>query len=98
MISEVDKDGSGEIDFDEFLELMVNKMMAGNCEDELVEAFKIFDKKGTDAITAYDIQNGMAYLGEHITMDEIQEMISEADTNGDGKISYREFVMAVLSK
>ena len=31
---------------------MVNKMNEGNFEDELVEAFKVFDKKGTDAVTA----------------------------------------------
>ena len=40
----------------------------------------------------------MNNLGEKLTIEEIQEMIAEADTNGDGKISYREFVMAVLSK
>ena len=55
MIAEVDEDGSGEIDFDEFVQLMVKKMNESNCDDELVEAFKVFDKKGTDEITAQDI-------------------------------------------
>lgn len=46
MINEVDVDGNGDIDFDEFLTLIATKMEAVEEEDELKEAFKVFDKDG----------------------------------------------------
>merc|ERR1712122_474547 len=44
MINEVDNDGSGTIDFAEFLSLMSKKMKDADSEEELMEAFKVFDK------------------------------------------------------
>ena len=44
MVDEVDEDGSGSIEFPEFLEMMAKKMKETDTEEELVEAFKVFDK------------------------------------------------------
>merc|ERR1712187_257583 len=44
MINEVDADGNGTIDFPEFLSLMARKMKDTDCEEELIEAFKVFDR------------------------------------------------------
>ena len=46
MIHEVDADGNGNLDFSEFLTLMAIKMRSTDTEEELVEAFKIFDRNG----------------------------------------------------
>lgn len=43
MINEVDADGSGTIDFPEFLNLNSRKMKDTDSEEELLEAFKVFD-------------------------------------------------------
>jgi calmodulin len=41
MINEVDEDGSGAIDFEEFLVMMANKMKEADGEEELREAFRV---------------------------------------------------------
>lgn len=43
MVNEVDKDGTGSIDFPEFLAMMAMKINDQNAEDEIREAFKVFD-------------------------------------------------------
>lgn len=92
MINEVDVDGSGTIDFQEFLEMMTKHMKETDTEQELKEAFKVFDKNGDGKISAEELKTVMLNLGEKLTDDEINEMIREADANGDGQVDYEEFV------
>ena len=47
MVNEVDKDGTGSIDFPEFLSMMAMKINDQNAEDEIREAFKVFDGVST---------------------------------------------------
>ncbi len=91
MIKEVDLDGSGCIDFNEFLELMSNKMKDQDTEEEMVEAFKVFDRDGNGYITKTDFKIVMGYLGEPLTPDELDEMMKDCDEDGDGQINYEEF-------
>ena len=88
MINEVDIDGNGTIDFKEFLGLMARKMRDNDSEEELIEAFKVFDRDGNGLISNVELQHVMTSLGENITMDEVDEMIKEADFDGDGYINY----------
>ena len=98
MIKEVDMDGSGTIDFKEFLCLMVKKMRGSDTEEELLEAFKVFDRDGNGFITTHELRNIMNNLGEGLEPEEIEEMIKEADTDGNGQIDYDEFVKMMMSK
>ena len=43
MVNQVDKDGTGSIDFPEFLMMMAIKADSENAEDEIREAFQVFD-------------------------------------------------------
>jgi calmodulin len=98
MIAEVDKDNSGKIEFNEFLDLFARKMKDPDTEEDLIEAFKIFDKDGSGSISAQELRHVMTTLGEKLTEEEADEMIREADTNGDGYIDYVEFVKIMMSK
>lgn len=84
MISEVDADGSGTIDFAEFLTLMARKIKTKDSEAEIVEAFKVFDRDGSGKISADELRQVMTNLGEKLSDQEVEDMIREADTNGDG--------------
>ena len=57
-------------------------------EQELLEAFKVFDKDGDGFISADELRIVMTSLGEKLTDQEVDDMLNEADTNGDGKIDY----------
>eukprot|EP00923_Selenidium_pygospionis_P035350 GHVN01061684.1.p1 GENE.GHVN01061684.1~~GHVN01061684.1.p1 ORF type:complete len:152 (-),score=37.37 GHVN01061684.1:188-643(-) len=98
MIHEVDHDGNGTIDFPEFLQLMARKMKDTDTEEELIEAFKVFDRDGNGFISAAELRHVMTNLGEKLTDEEVDEMIREADVDGDGQINYEEFVKMMIAK
>ena len=98
MINEVDADGNGTIDFPEFLTMMARKMKDTDSEEEILEAFKVFDKDGNGFISAAELRHIMTNLGEKLTDEEVDEMIREADIDGDGQINYEEFVKMMMSK
>merc|ERR1712234_32265 len=91
MVNTVDKDGTGNIDFPEFLLMMTLKHNVENAEDEIREAFKVFDGDGNGYINRQELAVVMMNIGEKLTSEEIQEMIDEADIDGDGQINYEEF-------
>ena len=45
MISDMDEDGNGEIDFNEFLDMMTARISENNTEDDLRRVFKLFDEE-----------------------------------------------------
>lgn len=105
MINEVDADGNGTIDFPEFLSLMARycsfwfrKMKDTDTEEELIEAFKVFDRDGNGLISAAELRHVMTNLGEKLTEEEVDEMIREADIDGDGHINYEEFVRMMMAR
>ena len=98
MINEVDIDGNGTIDFKEFIGIMARKMRDSDSEEELIEAFKIFDRDGNGLISADELLHVMVSLGENTNLEEIEELIKEADLDGDGFINYEEFVKLILNK
>jgi calmodulin len=95
---QIDADGSGTIDFPEFLTMMARKMKDTDSEEEILEAFKVFDKDGNGFISAAELRHIMTNLGEKLTDEEVDEMIREADIDGDGQINYEEFVKMMMSK
>ena len=67
-------------------------------EEEILEAFKVFDKDGNGFISAAELRHIMTNLGEKLSDEEVDEMIREADIDGDGQINYEEFVKMMMSK
>jgi len=98
MINEADGDGNGTIDFPEFLTMMARKMKDTDSEEEIREAFKVFDRDGNGYITAAELRHVMTSIGEKLSDSEVDEMIREADKDNDGRIDYSEFVSLMFQK
>lgn len=92
MIADIDKDGSGTIDFDEFLQMMTAKMSEKDSREEILKAFRLFDDDETGKISFKNLKRVAKELGENMTDEELQEMIDEADRDGDGEINEEEFL------
>ncbi|KAI6196446.1 hypothetical protein M3Y94_01111000 [Aphelenchoides besseyi] len=93
MVNEIDEDGNGSIELEEFAKMMSRTVKESDVERELREAFLVFDKDQDGFISAYELRFVMRNLGENLSDDECYGMIKEADIDGDGKISYEEFAL-----
>ena len=94
MINEVDDDDTGSIEFPEFLLLMSKKMKDTGVEDEIKEAFKLFDKHGKGTIGVGELRDAML---EVMTDEQVDEMMQDADFKGDGNVDYEEFIKRVMN-
>ncbi|NXG32666.1 CETN2 protein, partial [Dromaius novaehollandiae] len=92
IISKVDEDGSGKINFESFLQVMTQKMAEPCSKEELLKAFKLFDHDGTGKISFEKLKLVAVEVGEDIMDEELQEMIDEADLDGDGQVNKQEFL------
>jgi len=97
MMNEVDPHTRGMLDFQHFVKLMAYFDRNMVTEQELVNAFKIFDKDHSGSIDAIEMQELMKTLGFEISALEAHAMISEADDDDSGEVSYGEFVGKVLN-
>ena len=50
--------------------------------------YRVFDKDGNGFISAAELRHVMTNLGEKLTDEEVDEMIREADIDGDGQVNY----------
>lgn len=91
MISTVDDNDDHEIDFEEFLVLMKSRTVVDDPEKELKDAFAVFDSDGNGAIDRKELKRLMKKLGQALTEAEVDAMMEQVDSNGDGEISYDEF-------
>jgi centrin-1 len=91
MIQDIDKDAKGEIDFDEFLDLMTSKLAGSDTEEDVQKIFHLFDDDETGFITVHNLKRVANELGERMDDAELLEMIERADLDQDGQISPTEF-------
>ncbi|NWX88956.1 CETN2 protein, partial [Nothoprocta pentlandii] len=92
MISDIDKEGTGKISFNDFLAVMTQKMAEKDSKEEILKAFKLFDDDETGKISFKNLKRVAKELGENLTDEELQEMIDEADRDGDGEVNEQEFL------
>merc|ERR1719249_353025 len=71
---------------------MTSKMSEKDSREEIRKAFRLFDDDETGFITLKNLRRVAKEIGENMTDEELQEMIEEADRDGDGQVSEEEFL------
>ena len=92
LMKKIDTDGSGEIEFDEFLEFMRNLNKEDEVdEDALKEVFKLFDRDEKGYLTPESVYHIFLSLGEKIKLEDIISILKENDIDGDGNLNFEDF-------
>jgi len=99
IMKEVDSDGSGVIDYTEFLAATMSKRQYFQ-EDVCWAAFRTFDLDGNGKITKDElaqvlsggaVQSVADSMG--VEREEIERIMTEVDQDGDGEIDFDEFMV-----
>lgn len=97
MVADIDLDRSGTIDFDEFLQFIIDKQgTARDVQVEISQGFRMFDYDGTGHLTLENLKRACKDAGVKFTDLELREMIEEADRNGDNMVDLEEFTSIML--
>ncbi|CAH1262978.1 calmodulin-like [Branchiostoma lanceolatum] len=95
LIDSVDTDGSGTIDFPEFVQLMTHQLKdtaAAYSEEMLSEALRVFDRDGLGYVSAHELRHLLTHIGDRMTNREVDELLKLADVDSDGQFNYHDFV------
>ena len=98
MITDLDKNKSGNIDFEEFLDMMTARMSDKDTHEDIAKVFRLFDDDCTGTITIRNLRRVARELGETMTDEELMEMIERADSDGDGQVSTEDFYNIMTKK
>ena len=100
MMADLDKDGSGKIDFDEFINMMTAKMSDRDTKEDLQKVFRLFlgDDEKSEKIELKHLKRVARELNENMSEEELDEMIKRADLDHDGKVDFNEFYSIMTKK
>ena len=93
MINEGKDLGNSSFDFTTFLNLMQRNLQDTDTEEELRERCKVYDREKNGLISLADLRWVLLNLGEKLTEEEVEEMLTEAEEYRDnGYFIYHEFI------
>jgi Ca2+-binding EF-hand superfamily protein len=100
MLNDLDKNKSGQIDFEEFIDMMTAKISDRDTKEDLQKVFKLFlgDDEAATKITLKHLKRVARELNENISDEELQEMIVRADLNKDTGVDFEEFYTILTKK
>jgi len=95
VIEENDPENTGKLNFDAFSEIAGHFLEEEDDEamqQELKEAFRLYDREGNGYITTGTLREIMKALDDKLTSDDLDGIIAEIDTDGSGTVDFDEFM------
>ena len=97
MFNDVDTDGSGQIGFDEFVQMMTAKTKM-DTREAIDNTFKLYDKGCSGRISFGELKAVAKELGETMTDDELQTMLAHGDKGGNGYVTPDDFYRSLTKR
>ncbi|ESW33746.1 hypothetical protein PHAVU_001G095600 [Phaseolus vulgaris] len=94
-VTAMDADGDGMVGFDDFVRF-VEGGKEEEKENDLKEAFKMYEMEESGCITPRSLKMMLSRLGESTSIDECEVMIARFDLDGDGVLTFDEFKVMML--
>ncbi|XP_059178304.1 uncharacterized protein LOC131957481 [Physella acuta] len=86
-----------EINFNEFLEIVIDRQGdTRDIYDEIQKGFEMLDFDNTGTISIEKLKRACTLSGIKFTQKELEDMMEEADVNGDGNVDQSEFIQIML--
>ena len=98
MITEIDPEQTGILDFPEFISLMARRIKDVNPEEELREAFQVLDREKSGFVSSHEVKHLVSKWGEPFSEEEAEQMIKEAEPDADGQIRYEDFIKLLTTR
>ena len=98
MIQLVDADNSGLVSIEDFLQLMANHVTKTDTEEDVRDAFRVFDKASDSFISVDDLRAILTNFGERLTNSQVDELLQDWDVDNDGQINYDELIKMLMTK
>jgi len=95
MIFTVDYDGDGMLNFEEYIHLMEQQKTPEETEDNIVQAFRVFDCDNKGYIESADLRELLENMDWKISDDEVKDLINRTNLREDRRISLEEFALLV---
>ncbi|CAG4955889.1 unnamed protein product [Parnassius apollo] len=95
LIDENDPEGLGKINFDGFCNIASHFLEEEDAEamqQELKEAFRLYDREGNGYITTSTLKEILAALDDKLSNADLDGIIAEIDTDGSGTVDFDEFM------
>ncbi|XP_038283877.1 LOW QUALITY PROTEIN: centrin-2-like isoform X1 [Canis lupus familiaris] len=87
MISEIDREWTGKMNFSDFLTVMTQKISEKDTKEEILKTFKLFNDDETGKIRFKNLKHVAKESSENLTDEKLQKMIDEADRHGDREVN-----------
>lgn len=96
LIEQEDPEETGRVNFDQFANIASNFLIEDEdseaIQQELKEAFRMYDREGNGYITTSTLKEILAALDDKLTNDDLDGMINEIDADGSGTVDFDEFM------
>ena len=85
------------MDSNAFMKMMAKRYKTAEGEEDLIEAFRVFDKDGKGDIASGELRHLLTNLGERLEAEQVNSMMQEVIPGAAGNLKYEPFIRYVMN-